>query len=43
VGRPFLRLDRILTSRQLVPVRAWVGGESGSDHRPVIADLMLVE
>jgi vancomycin resistance protein VanJ len=43
VGRPFLRLDRILTSRQLVPVRAWVGGESGSDHRPVIADLTLVK
>lgn len=43
VGRPFLRLDRILASRHLVPVRAWAGGASGSDHRPVIADLMLVE
>jgi endonuclease/exonuclease/phosphatase (EEP) superfamily protein YafD len=43
VGRPFLRLDRILASRHLTPVRAWVGGASGSDHRPVIADLVLVE
>ena len=41
VGRPFLRLDRILASRQLVPVRTWVGGASGSDHRPVIADMVL--
>jgi len=43
VGRPFLRLDRILASRHLTPVRAWVGGASGSDHRPVIADLVLAK
>jgi endonuclease/exonuclease/phosphatase (EEP) superfamily protein YafD len=43
IGRPFLRLDRILASRHLTPVRAWVGGASGSDHRPVIADLMLAK
>ena len=43
VGRPFLRLDRILASRQLTPVRAWVGGASGSDHRPVIADFVLTK
>jgi endonuclease/exonuclease/phosphatase (EEP) superfamily protein YafD len=43
IGRPFLRLDRILASRQLTPVRAWVGGASGSDHRPVIADFALTE
>ena len=41
IGRPFLRLDRILASPDLVPVRAWVGGASGSDHRPVIADMVL--
>jgi vancomycin resistance protein VanJ len=40
-GRPFLRLDRILASRDFAPVRAWVGGASGSDHRPVIADMVL--
>ena len=43
IGRPFLRLDRILASRDLVPVRAWVGGASGSDHRPVIADMVLTD
>ena len=41
IGKPFLRLDRILASRELVPVRAWVGSELGSDHRPVIADMVL--
>ena len=41
VGRPFLRLDRILASHHLTPIRAWVGGASGSDHRPVIADMVL--
>jgi endonuclease/exonuclease/phosphatase (EEP) superfamily protein YafD len=40
-GWSFLRLDRILVSRHLTPVRAWVGGASGSDHRPVITDLAL--
>ena len=43
VGRPFLRLDRILASRHLTPVRAWVGGASGSDHRPVIVDMVLTK
>ena len=43
VGRSFLRLDRILVSRHFTPVNAWVGGASGSDHRPVITDLVLVE
>lgn len=43
VGRPFLRLDRILASRHLTPVRAWVGGASGSDHRPVIVDMVLAK
>jgi vancomycin resistance protein VanJ len=42
-GQSFLRLDRILASRELVPVRAWIGGVSGSDHRPVIADVIVVE
>ena len=41
IGRPFLRLDRILASPELVPVRVWVGEASGSDHRPVIGDLRV--
>jgi len=43
VGRPFLRLDRILASDHLRPIRAWVGGSSGSDHRPVIVDMVLAK
>lgn len=43
VGRPFLRLDRILASHHLTPVNAWVGGASGSDHRPVIVDMVLAK
>jgi vancomycin resistance protein VanJ len=41
-GWSFLRIDHILVSRHLVPVRSWVGGATGSDHRPVIADVVLV-
>lgn len=41
LGRSFLRLDRILVSRHLTPVAAWVGGQEGSDHRPVVSDLIL--
>jgi vancomycin resistance protein VanJ len=37
----FLRLDRILVSRHFTAVASHVGGASGSDHRPVIADLVL--
>ena len=41
IGRPFLRLDRILASHHFVPLRAWAGGAAGSDHRPVIVDMIL--
>ena len=37
----FLRLDRILVSRHFATVRARAGGATASDHRPVIADLVL--
>lgn len=37
----FLRLDRILDSRHFATVRARAGGATASDHRPVIADLVL--
>lgn len=42
LGLSFLRLDQILVSRHFMPVSCSVGGSGGSDHRPVIADLILM-
>ena len=39
--KSFLRLDRILVSRHFTPISSRVGSAAGSDHRPVIADLVL--
>jgi vancomycin resistance protein VanJ len=39
--RSFLRLDRILVSRHFAVVASHVGRATGSDHRPVIVDLVL--
>jgi endonuclease/exonuclease/phosphatase (EEP) superfamily protein YafD len=39
--RSFLRLDRILVSRHFAVVASHVGSATGSDHRPVIADVVL--
>ena len=33
------RIDHVLHSSDLTPIRAFVGPELGSDHRPMIADL----
>lgn len=41
VGQSFLRIDRILVSRDVFLVRTTVGGADGADHRPVIADIVL--
>ncbi len=41
-GQSFLRLDRILVSRHFTVTSSVVGGTKGSDHRPVIADLVLL-
>ncbi len=41
-GWSFLRIDHILVSRHFVPVKSTIGGAAGSDHRPVIADVVLV-
>ncbi len=41
VGHSFLRIDRILASGHFFLVRTTVGGASGADHRPVIADMIL--
>jgi vancomycin resistance protein VanJ len=42
VQRSFLRLDHILISHDFAAMRARVGRQAGSDHRPVIADLVLL-
>lgn len=41
-GHSFVRIDRIFLSQHFVPARTLVGGTTGSDHRPVIADLVLL-
>ena len=37
----FLRIDHILVSPEIGVVDAFAGGKEGSEHRPVIADLLL--
>ena len=37
----FLRIDHILVSPEIGVVDAFAGGKDGSEHRPVIADLLL--
>jgi len=37
----FLRIDHILVSPEIGVVNAFAGGKDGSEHRPVIADLLL--
>lgn len=39
----FLRIDHILVSRHWRVLRCWTGAADGSDHRPVITDLLLEE
>ncbi len=38
---PFLRIDHILVGPEIGVVDAFAGGRDGSEHRPVIADLLL--
>ena len=38
---PFLRIDHILVSPEIGVADAFAGGRDGSEHRPVIADLLL--
>lgn len=40
-GISFLRIDHILVSRTLGVIDCFVGSKDGSEHRPVIADLLL--
>lgn len=37
-----VRIDHVLSSHELVCTRAWIGGETGSDHRPIVADFRQV-
>ncbi len=41
LGMPYVRIDHILTSKQWEAVDCWAGNTVGSDHRPVIADMIL--
>lgn len=41
LGFSFLRIDHILVSAELGVVDAFAGGAQASEHRPVIADLLL--
>lgn len=41
VGHSYVRIDHILASRQWQFENCWVGNEIGSEHCPVIADLVL--
>lgn len=40
-GLSFLRIDHILVSDDIGVADAWSGGRIGSQHRPVVADLLL--
>jgi endonuclease/exonuclease/phosphatase (EEP) superfamily protein YafD len=40
-GVSFLRIDHILASEEIGVSDAWVGWRRGSEHRPVIADLVI--
>ncbi|MDB5999155.1 MAG: Endonuclease/exonuclease/phosphatase [Rhizobacter sp.] len=41
LGFSFLRIDHILVSPEIGVTHAYAGGGEASDHRPVIADLLL--
>lgn len=42
LGMSFLRIDHVLVSDDIGVVQTEVGGAVASEHRPVIADLLLV-
>ncbi len=41
VGHPYVRIDHVLASHQWRIEHCWVGNTQGSEHSPVIADLVL--
>lgn len=40
VGFPYVRIDHVFVNDQFKVTRCWVGNDVGSDHCPVIADLV---
>jgi endonuclease/exonuclease/phosphatase (EEP) superfamily protein YafD len=36
---PGIRIDHVMLSRELTCSRSYVAGNSGSDHRPIVADV----
>jgi endonuclease/exonuclease/phosphatase (EEP) superfamily protein YafD len=36
-----VRIDHVLSRDGLVCTRAWIGGKTGSDHRPLVADFRI--
>jgi endonuclease/exonuclease/phosphatase family metal-dependent hydrolase len=43
LGFSFIRIDHIFISRDWLPVSSHVGSSLGSDHRPVLADVLLAK
>jgi vancomycin resistance protein VanJ len=41
IQRSWMRIDHVMMSRQLSTLRSWTGTGKASEHRPVIADLVL--
>jgi endonuclease/exonuclease/phosphatase (EEP) superfamily protein YafD len=41
--RPFIRVDYIWTTPDLLAIEAWIGQDAGSDHLPLLATLTLRE
>jgi endonuclease/exonuclease/phosphatase family metal-dependent hydrolase len=41
LGYSYTRIDHIMVSKGWYARSCWAGGEDGSDHRPVIADVVL--
>jgi vancomycin resistance protein VanJ len=40
---PMVRIDHIFLGEGLAPVRCWTPASSGSNHKPVIADIRIVQ
>ncbi len=40
---PWIRIDHVLASQEFAINRCWVGPDLGSDHLPLIAEVVLVE
>jgi endonuclease/exonuclease/phosphatase (EEP) superfamily protein YafD len=43
LGFSFIRIDHIFVSAEWLPVLSQVGSSLGSDHRPMLADVLLAK